>query len=56
MDPRSVPKFHGSATLVTAFNSPVGRLINNECSGKNVKQMQGVDSQSGKHDDSKKEI
>jgi hypothetical protein len=27
----------------------MGRLTDDECSGEKVKQMQGVDSQSGKH-------
>ncbi len=40
--------------VVTVYTSPAGRLIDDECSGENVKQMLGVDGQSAKYDDSQK--
>jgi hypothetical protein len=33
--------FETTEEIVTAYNSPAGRLIDDEWSGENVKQMQG---------------
>jgi hypothetical protein len=46
--------FETTEEIVTANNGPAGRLIDDECSGKNVNKCKEY-AQSGKHDDSRRD-